>query len=127
MNHQTQSHLKHKLQCYKTLSEAIAAKERVRTVPFGSAIIIMVEDKVTLGGREVKQYLVGQLKQLFSYCIDMNDVRLHEVILSSAPSPLYFDIEIKKVETHGFGFPVYRKILRDMERRWCDEYEEEGL
>jgi hypothetical protein len=80
----------------------------------------MAEDKVNRAGCKVKQYLDGQLHQFFAYSIEMGAVRLHEVILSSAPCTLYYDIKFKKKEMEGtYNLPVYRSILCDMEKRLC--------
>lgn len=92
----------------------------MRKLPNAASVIIMAEDCTTPYGRDVKQYLVGTVRQFYGYCVSIGDQRLHEVILSSAPAPLCFDIDIK-VEDHcsGLNKLVYRYIVREMERKWC--------
>jgi hypothetical protein len=63
MNSQTVARFTNRLKLYRTLAEAIAAKEKVRKLPNAASVIIMAEDhtmpdgRLTISGRNSKAVL----------------------------------------------------------------------
>jgi hypothetical protein len=61
-----------------------------------------------------KEYLVGMLHRFYRFAIlsKHSQISLDEVVRSNQPSPLHFDIEIKKVSLSDFGCRDVESVLR---------------